>query len=59
MHPRRPAAAERREKVERLVLCSGKIYYEMDATERREAAEDVAIARVELLYPFAATSSAG
>ncbi len=48
-----PKAADRREKVERLVLCSGKLYYDMDASERREAAETVAIARVELLYPFA------
>jgi len=48
-----PTAGERRDKVERLVLCSGKIYHEMDATPRREAAENVAIARVELLYPFA------
>jgi 2-oxoglutarate dehydrogenase E1 component len=48
-----PKAADRREKAERLVLCSGKIYYDMDASERRDAAENVAIARVELLYPFA------
>ena len=48
-----PTAAERREKVERLVLCTGKVYFDMDASERREAAETVAIARVELLYPFA------
>jgi multifunctional 2-oxoglutarate metabolism enzyme len=48
-----PAAAERREKVERLVLCTGKVYWDIDASERREGAEDVAIARVELLYPFA------
>ncbi len=48
-----PTAADRREKVERLVICSGKIYHEMDASDRRAAAEDVAIARVELLYPFA------
>ena len=48
-----PAAAERREKVERLVLCTGKVYFDIDASERREAAENVAIARVELLYPFA------
>jgi 2-oxoglutarate decarboxylase len=48
-----PAAAERREKVERLVLCTGKVFWDMDASERREAAENVAIARVELLYPFA------
>ncbi len=48
-----PTAAERREKVERLVLCTGKVYFDMDASERREGAENVAIARVELLYPFA------
>jgi 2-oxoglutarate dehydrogenase E1 component len=48
-----PNAAERREKVERLVLCTGKVYWDIDASERREAAENVAIARVELLYPFA------
>jgi multifunctional 2-oxoglutarate metabolism enzyme len=48
-----PSAAERREKVERLVLCTGKVYFDMDASERREVAENVAIARVELLYPFA------
>jgi 2-oxoglutarate dehydrogenase E1 component len=48
-----PRATERREKVERLVLCTGKVYFDLDGNERREAAEDVAIARVELLYPFA------
>jgi len=48
-----PTAAERREKVERLVLCTGKVYYDMDASERRASAENVAIARVEMLYPFA------
>ncbi len=48
-----PAAANRREKVERLVLCTGKVYFDMDASDRREAAENIAIARVELLYPFA------
>ena len=48
-----PKASERREKVERLVLCTGKIYFDLDGNERREQAENVAIARVELLYPFA------
>ena len=48
-----PSAAERREKVERLALCTGKIYYDIDASDRREGAETVAVARVELLYPFA------
>jgi 2-oxoglutarate dehydrogenase E1 component len=48
-----PTVAERREKVERLVLCTGKVYYDMDSSERRAEAENVAIARVEILYPFA------
>jgi 2-oxoglutarate dehydrogenase E1 component len=48
-----PTAGERREKVERLVLCTGKVYFDMDANERRAEAENVAIARVEILYPFA------
>jgi 2-oxoglutarate dehydrogenase E1 component len=48
-----PSAGSRREKVERLVLCTGKVYFDIDAHERRAAAENVAIARVELLYPFA------
>ena len=36
------------------MLCTGKIYYDLDASERRASAEKVAIARVEYLYPFAA-----
>ncbi|HEX2707177.1 MAG TPA: multifunctional oxoglutarate decarboxylase/oxoglutarate dehydrogenase thiamine pyrophosphate-binding subunit/dihydrolipoyllysine-residue succinyltransferase subunit, partial [Solirubrobacterales bacterium] len=48
-----PKAADRRETVERLVLCTGKVYFDIDASERREGAENVAIARVEVLYPFA------
>jgi multifunctional 2-oxoglutarate metabolism enzyme len=48
-----PRAAEQREKVERLVLCTGKVYFDLDGSERREGAENVAIARVELLFPFA------
>jgi 2-oxoglutarate dehydrogenase E1 component len=45
--------AERREEIRRLVLCSGKVYYDMAGHDRRESATNVAIARVELLYPFA------
>jgi 2-oxoglutarate dehydrogenase E1 component len=37
---------------ERLVLCSGKIYYDILAHERRAEASGVAVARVEQLYPF-------
>ena len=38
--------------VRRLVLCSGKIYYDIVAHELRETATAVAVARVEQLYPF-------
>ncbi len=47
-----PRAAGREEQITRLVLCSGKIYYDMDSHERREQADSVAISRVELLYPW-------
>ena len=40
------------DKVTRLVLCTGKIYYDIQGHERRSEAEAVAIARMELLYPF-------
>jgi 2-oxoglutarate dehydrogenase E1 component len=46
-------AADARAEVTRLVLCTGKIYYDMASHERRADASSVAIARVELLYPFA------
>ena len=38
--------------VERLVLCSGKVYYDIVGHERRPDTATVAVARVEQLYPF-------
>jgi len=49
-----PSLAGTREEVTRLVLCTGKIYYDLVGSEERATARNVAIARVELLYPFAA-----
>jgi 2-oxoglutarate dehydrogenase E1 component len=40
------------EAVTRLILCSGKVYYDIVGHEARAAAEEVAVARVEQLYPF-------
>ena len=40
--------------VERLVLCSGKVYYDIQGHARRADADDAAVARLELLYPFPA-----
>jgi 2-oxoglutarate dehydrogenase E1 component len=38
--------------VTRLVLCTGKVYYDLIGHESRERNPQVAIGRVELLYPF-------
>ena len=45
-------ASADKEQVRRLVLCSGKIYYDLAGHELRESAKHVAIARIEQLYPF-------
>jgi len=48
-----PRFAERgREAVTKLVLCSGKIYYDIAGHEERDPAAHISVARVELLYPF-------
>ena len=39
-------------KVTRLVLCSGKVYYDLLEKRRSEGREDIAIVRIEQLYPF-------
>ena len=39
-------------KVRRLVLCSGKVYYDIAGHELRAGADTVAVARIEQLYPF-------
>ena len=39
-------------KVTRLVLCSGKVYYDIQAHARRGEADTAAVGRLELLYPF-------
>src|SRR5581483_11907757 len=41
-----------REKVTRLVLCQGKVYYDIVGHEDRARAASVAVARIEQLYPF-------
>ena len=41
-----------RARVTRLVLCQGKVYYDIAGHEDRAAAETVAVARLEQLYPF-------
>jgi 2-oxoglutarate dehydrogenase E1 component len=40
--------------VQRMILCSGKIYYELAAARQARGRQDVAIVRVEQLFPFPA-----
>ncbi|HEX5800780.1 MAG TPA: 2-oxoglutarate dehydrogenase E1 component [Gaiellaceae bacterium] len=47
-----------REAVRRLVLCSGKVYYDIVGHEQREQATFVAVARLEQLYPFPVDAAA-
>ena len=39
-------------RVRRLILCSGKMYYDVVGHEARAQAESIAVARIEELYPF-------
>ncbi|MBA3298848.1 MAG: multifunctional oxoglutarate decarboxylase/oxoglutarate dehydrogenase thiamine pyrophosphate-binding subunit/dihydrolipoyllysine-residue succinyltransferase subunit, partial [Thermoleophilaceae bacterium] len=41
-----------REEVKKLVLCSGKVFYDISGHEERLNARHIAVARTELLYPF-------
>lgn len=45
-------------KVKRVVLCAGKIYYELAAARREKKQTDVVLLRVEQLYPFPAKNYA-
>jgi len=45
-------ALERADQIRRIVLCSGKIAIDLLAHESRVHNEDIAIVRVEMLYPF-------
>ncbi|MFW6053944.1 MAG: hypothetical protein ACOC9J_03950, partial [Persicimonas sp.] len=38
--------------VRKVVICSGKVYYDLLSKRREEGIEDIAIVRVEQLYPF-------
>ena len=49
-----PAASNRKSDITRLVLCTGKVYYDIEADAARAEAADLAVARVEELYPFPA-----
>jgi 2-oxoglutarate dehydrogenase E1 component len=40
------------DKVKRVIVCSGKVYYDLVRKREERGAEDVAILRIEQLYPF-------
>jgi 2-oxoglutarate decarboxylase len=40
------------EKITRLLLCSGKMYYDIVGNSLREERPEIAIGRIEMLYPF-------
>ncbi|MEI6159302.1 MAG: 2-oxoglutarate dehydrogenase E1 component, partial [Roseococcus sp.] len=46
------------EKVKRVVLCTGKVYYDLLQERRDKGVTDVALIRLEQLYPFPANSLA-
>ncbi|MDX1673590.1 MAG: 2-oxoglutarate dehydrogenase E1 component [Longimicrobiales bacterium] len=48
-----PRGTERAEGVKRVVLCTGKVYYDLLTSDEWDEADDVAVLRVEQLYPFA------
>jgi len=39
-------------KVKRMLICSGKVYYDLLKKQQEEKREDVAIVRLEQIYPF-------
>jgi 2-oxoglutarate dehydrogenase E1 component len=51
-----PKAAERRDKVTRLVLCSGRVAIDLESSDFRDKSDQVAIVRVEQLAPFQTTA---
>ncbi len=40
------------DKVKRVIVCSGKVYYDLVKKREEKGADDVAIVRIEQLYPF-------
>ncbi|WP_031372990.1 2-oxoglutarate dehydrogenase E1 component [Lysobacter antibioticus] len=47
-----PDAQANVKKVKRVVLCSGKVYYDLFEQAQKDGLDDVALLRIEQLYPF-------
>jgi 2-oxoglutarate dehydrogenase E1 component len=41
-----------KDKVERIILCAGKVFYDLRAARRERGVDNIAIIRLEQLYPF-------
>jgi 2-oxoglutarate dehydrogenase E1 component len=46
------AELQNSQKVKRVVYCSGKVYFDLVAARRERGIEDIAVVRLEQLYPF-------
>ena len=44
------------EQIKRVVLCTGKVYYDLVQERREKGVQDVAVVRIEQLYPLARTT---
>ena len=42
------------DKIKRVILCSGRVYYDLLALREKQGSDDIYIARIEQLYPFPA-----
>ncbi len=47
-----PSIGNNQDKTERILLCSGKVYYELDAYRAENKIRNTALIRIEQLYPF-------
>jgi 2-oxoglutarate dehydrogenase E1 component len=50
--------AANHETVKRLILCSGKVYYDIVGHEEHANTDNIAVARIEQLYPFPVEAAA-
>ncbi len=49
---RRDIEIHENDKIDRIIFCSGKIYYALNETRQKQNRTDIAILRIEQLYPF-------